>query len=89
MGHEAVGDVVALGEDVEGFKVGDMVISPFSLSCGKSSFPSFCTKSPFSPRLDVLSSPPYSLHTLLPPSTCRASSPRSQSQREYRVEKDF
>lgn len=36
MGHEAVGEVVALGEGVKGFRLGDLVISPFSLSCGMS-----------------------------------------------------
>ena len=35
MGHEAVGEVVAVGSAVTKFKVGDMAISSFSLSCGK------------------------------------------------------
>lgn len=35
MGHEAVGEIVALGKGVKGFDVGDMVIAPFSLSCGE------------------------------------------------------
>lgn len=35
MGHEAVGTVVEVGDGVKSFKVGDKVISPFHLSCGR------------------------------------------------------
>ena len=34
LGHEAVGKIVEIGEAVTGFDVGDLVICPFSLSCG-------------------------------------------------------
>lgn len=34
MGHEFVGRVVALGSDVRGLTVGDLVMSPFTTSCG-------------------------------------------------------
>lgn len=34
MGHEVVGTIVAAGAKVNKFKVGDRVISPFSVSCG-------------------------------------------------------
>ena len=35
MGHEAIGTIVAVGPGVEKFSVGDYVISPFTLSCGR------------------------------------------------------
>ncbi|MEM9412382.1 MAG: alcohol dehydrogenase catalytic domain-containing protein [Planctomycetota bacterium] len=38
MGHEVVGEVVAIGNDVRNFSVGDMVFTPFSTSCGKCYF---------------------------------------------------
>ncbi|MFB6184050.1 MAG: alcohol dehydrogenase catalytic domain-containing protein [Haloarculaceae archaeon] len=38
LGHEPAGEVVAVGEDVETFAVGDAVAVPFSLGCGRCSF---------------------------------------------------
>jgi threonine dehydrogenase-like Zn-dependent dehydrogenase len=38
IGHEAFGEVVAVGAGVTTYKVGDLVCSPFSTSCGE-----FCT----------------------------------------------
>ncbi|OBG97868.1 alcohol dehydrogenase [Mycobacterium sp. E136] len=37
VGHEGVAEVVAVGEDVRGVKVGDRVIVPFQISCGECS----------------------------------------------------
>jgi 2-desacetyl-2-hydroxyethyl bacteriochlorophyllide A dehydrogenase len=34
MGHEFAGEVVAAGKDVHRFRTGDLVCSPFSVSCG-------------------------------------------------------
>jgi len=34
MGHEFLGDVVAVGEHVRAFRAGDRVVAPFSTSCG-------------------------------------------------------
>lgn len=34
MGHEFTGTVVDVGEDVSNFKVGDRVLSPFTVNCG-------------------------------------------------------
>jgi 2-desacetyl-2-hydroxyethyl bacteriochlorophyllide A dehydrogenase len=34
MGHEFVGEVVAIGKDVKKFAIGDGVVSPFTTSCG-------------------------------------------------------
>lgn len=34
VGHEGVGEVVAIGDDVTSVKVGDRVIVPFQISCG-------------------------------------------------------
>ncbi|OCF31448.1 hypothetical protein I316_06850 [Kwoniella heveanensis BCC8398] len=34
LGHEVVGEIVEIGAAVQKFKVGDVVASPFSLSCG-------------------------------------------------------
>jgi len=34
MGHELLGEVVEVGEDVRAFGVGDRVVAPFSTSCG-------------------------------------------------------
>lgn len=34
MGHEFVGEVVALGKDVKNLRVGNLVMSPFTTSCG-------------------------------------------------------
>jgi threonine dehydrogenase-like Zn-dependent dehydrogenase len=33
-GHEAVGTITALGDEVEGFSIGDRVFVPFTTSCG-------------------------------------------------------
>lgn len=35
MGHELVGEVVAVGSEVTGFAPGDRVVSPFTTSCGR------------------------------------------------------
>lgn len=35
MGHEFLGEVVEVGSDVGRFKVGDVVVAPFSTSCGR------------------------------------------------------
>lgn len=34
MGHEVVGEIVALGKSVQHFKIGDLVFSPFTTNCG-------------------------------------------------------
>ncbi|KAK4687118.1 hypothetical protein P7C73_g3002, partial [Tremellales sp. Uapishka_1] len=34
LGHEAVGRIVEKGSGVEGFSIGELVLSPFSVSCG-------------------------------------------------------
>jgi threonine dehydrogenase-like Zn-dependent dehydrogenase len=34
MGHELVGEIVELGKDVQKFRKGDFVVSPFTTSCG-------------------------------------------------------
>ncbi|HEX5760544.1 MAG TPA: alcohol dehydrogenase catalytic domain-containing protein, partial [Thermoanaerobaculia bacterium] len=34
MGHELAGEVVATGRAVAGFRLGDLVVSPFTTSCG-------------------------------------------------------
>lgn len=34
-GHEGVGEIIEVGEDVQGFAVGDRVIVPFQISCGR------------------------------------------------------
>ena len=41
MGHEAVGEVVDIGSDVQGINIGDRVFAPFSTSCGTCFF---CTR---------------------------------------------
>lgn len=35
MGHEFTGEVVETGADIQSFKTGDLVVSPFTVSCGK------------------------------------------------------
>src|SRR5690606_33005263 len=35
LGHEFVGEVVAVGPDVRAVSVGDRVVSPFTTSCGR------------------------------------------------------
>lgn len=35
MGHEFAGEVVELGKEVKSLRIGDVVISPFSVSCGE------------------------------------------------------
>ncbi|KAJ5987740.1 hypothetical protein N7481_002950 [Penicillium waksmanii] len=35
MGHEFTGEVVETGADIQSFKPGDLVVSPFTVSCGK------------------------------------------------------
>ncbi|PLB43429.1 putative zinc-containing alcohol dehydrogenase [Aspergillus steynii IBT 23096] len=49
MGHEFTGEIVAVGADVQKFKKGDRVVSPFTVSCGecfycKRGFSSRCAK---------------------------------------------
>lgn len=38
MGHEFVGEIVAVGSDVSNYKVGDRVFAPFSTNCGRCYF---------------------------------------------------
>lgn len=50
MGHEFVGEVVEVGDDVKQFKKGDTVVTPFTTSCGecfycKNGFSSRCAQS--------------------------------------------
>jgi threonine dehydrogenase-like Zn-dependent dehydrogenase len=50
MGHEFTGHVHEVGSSVKNFKVGDHVVSPFTVSCGECfycqhGFSSRCTKS--------------------------------------------
>ena len=35
LGHELLGEIVDVGKGIQKFKKGDLVIAPFSLSCGK------------------------------------------------------
>lgn len=35
MGHEVVGEIVALGKSVEKFKLGELVFAPFTTNCGE------------------------------------------------------
>lgn len=35
MGHEVLGEVVEVGKGVQKFQKGDLVVSPFSASCGE------------------------------------------------------
>jgi len=34
LGHELLGEIVEVGKGIKRFKQGDLVIAPFSLSCG-------------------------------------------------------
>jgi threonine dehydrogenase-like Zn-dependent dehydrogenase len=57
MGHEMVGTIAEIGDDVESLKVGDFVISPFSLSDGvcqscRAGFTSVCDHVTFFGTLD-------------------------------------
>lgn len=36
LGHELLGEIVDVGKGIKKFKKGDLVIAPFSLSCGES-----------------------------------------------------
>lgn len=38
MGHEFMGEIVEVGKDVKGLRKGDLVMSPFSVSCGQCYF---------------------------------------------------
>lgn len=38
MGHEFTGEVHSIGEGIKNLKVGDKVVSPFTISCGKCFF---------------------------------------------------
>lgn len=42
LGHELLGEVVEVGQAIERFKNGDLVIAPFSLSCGESATRRLC-----------------------------------------------
>jgi glutathione-independent formaldehyde dehydrogenase len=35
LGHELLGEIVDVGKGIQKFKKGDLVIAPFSLSCGE------------------------------------------------------
>jgi len=35
IGHEVVGQIVQVGDQVSKWKVGDKIISPFCISCGE------------------------------------------------------
>ena len=59
MGHEFVGEVVECGSDIKQFKKGDVVLAPFTTSCGacfycKNGFSSRCSEGKLfgSPVLD-------------------------------------
>jgi threonine dehydrogenase-like Zn-dependent dehydrogenase len=45
LGHENMGEVVALGSEVTNLRIGDRVVVPFTISCGRCWF---CTKGLFS-----------------------------------------
>jgi Alcohol dehydrogenase GroES-like domain/Alcohol dehydrogenase GroES-associated len=45
LGHENMGEVVALGSEVTNLRIGDRVVVPFTISCGQCWF---CTKGLFS-----------------------------------------
>lgn len=77
MGHEFIGDVVAVGSAVENFKIGDDVLSTFTIQCGecwfcKHGYTSKCPHSyPFgTAELDGGQAEycriPYADHTLFP-----------------------
>ena len=38
LGHEFMGEIVAIGKDVATLKVGDRVVVPFTISCGQCYF---------------------------------------------------
>ena len=38
LGHEQVGEIVAVGDDVADHRVGDLVVVPFQISCGECDF---------------------------------------------------
>jgi threonine dehydrogenase-like Zn-dependent dehydrogenase len=51
MGHEGVGEITAVGDDVSGFEVGDRVVIPFQISCGacpecRRGLSAYCTAHP-------------------------------------------
>ncbi|MDB5259043.1 MAG: theronine dehydrogenase-like Zn-dependent dehydrogenase [Candidatus Taylorbacteria bacterium] len=45
LGHEFMGEIIAIGNDVQKLKIGDRVIVPFTISCGNCYF---CEKGEFS-----------------------------------------
>ena len=46
VGHEFMGEVVEIGSEVKKLKVGDRIVVPFAISCGRCFF---CQKGLFSP----------------------------------------
>src|SRR5688500_13375411 len=38
VGHEPMGEVVEVGSEVQNFQVGDRIVVPFTISCGKCFF---------------------------------------------------
>lgn len=45
LGHEFMGEIVAIGKDITNLKLGDRVVIPFNIACG---FCTFCSQTQFS-----------------------------------------